>query len=93
MRYYARLKATTVSSYNCFRYCRHFHILKKLGACLGRVFSAIWGEWVNGLCHCDQSPLGTQLGVETQPLRASFGPKIDSPDAMANIKSVRLFSQ
>ena len=93
MRYYASLKDTTVSSYNCLGYWGHFHILEKLGASLGRVFSAIWGEWVNGLCHCDQSPLGTQLGVETQPLRASFGPKIDSPDAMANIKSVRLFSQ
>ena len=93
MRYYASLKDTTVSSYNCLGYWGHFHILEKLGASLGRVFSAIWGEWVNGLCHCDQSPLGTQLEVETQPLRASFGTKIDSPDAMANIKSVRLFSQ
>ena len=62
------LEATIVSSYNCFGDWRHFHILEKLGSSLGRVFSAIWGEWVSGLCHCDQSPLGTQLGVETQPL-------------------------
>ena len=68
MRYYASLKATTVSSYDSFGYCQHFHIFGKLGASLGRVFSAIWGEWVNGLYHCDQNPLGTQLGEETQPL-------------------------
>ena len=43
-----------------------------------RVFSAIWGEWVSVLCHCDESPLGTQLGVETQPLQVTFGPKIDT---------------
>ena len=62
------LKATTVSSYNCFGYCRHFHILEKMSASLGRVLSVILGEWVSGLCHFDQNPLGTQLGVETQPL-------------------------
>ena len=76
MRYYPSLKATTVSSYNCFEYWRHFHILEKLGASLGRVFSEIWNEWVSGLCHCDQNPLGTQLRVETQPLRVTFGPKM-----------------
>ena len=86
MRYYASLKTTTVSSYNCFGYWGHFHILENLGATLGRVFSAIWGEWVNGLCHCDQSPLGTQLGVETQPLRVSFGQKIGTPKAMISIR-------
>ena len=59
----------------------NFHILQKLGAGLGRVFSAIWGEWVSTLCHCDQSPLDTQLGVETQSLQVTFGPKIDSPNA------------
>ena len=84
--YYTSLKATTVSSYNFCGYCRHFHILEKLGTSLGRVFSAIWGEWVSGLCHCDQNPLSTQLGVEIQPLRATFEPKIDSPDAMINIR-------
>ena len=93
MRHYASLKATAVSSYNCFGYWGHFHILEKLGATLGRVFSAIWGEWVNGLCHCDQRALGTQLGVETQPLRVTFEPKIDSPNAMIKIRCVRLFPQ
>ena len=34
MRYYASLEATTVSSYNCFGYWRHFHILKKLEVCV-----------------------------------------------------------
>ena len=86
MRYYAILKATTVSNYNRSRYCRHFHILEKLGASLGRIFSAIWREWVRELCHCDQSPLGIQLVVETQPFRVRFAPKIDIPDAMINIK-------
>ena len=59
MRYYASLKTTTVSSYNCFGYWDHFHVLENLGASLGRVFSAIWGDWLNELCHCDQSPLGS----------------------------------
>ena len=69
MRYYASLKITTVSSYYCFvSIGGHFHISEKLGASVGRVFSAIWGEWLGGLCHCNQSPLGTQLHVETQPL-------------------------
>ena len=54
----------------------HFHIFEKLGASLGRVFSAIWVEWVSGLCHCDQSPLGAQLEVETQLLRVTFWRKI-----------------
>ena len=93
MRYYASLKATTVSSYNCFGCWGHFHILEKLGATLGRLFSEIWGDWVNGLCHCDQSALGTHLGVETQPHRVTFEPKIDIPNAMINIKCVRLFPQ
>ena len=86
MRYFAILKGTTLSSYNCFGYWGHFHILEKLGASLGRVFPALSGEWVSGLCHCDQRPLGTQLGVETQPLRLTFGPKIYTPNAMINIK-------
>ena len=86
MRYYASLEATTVSSYNCFGYWKHFHILKKLSGSLCRVFSAIWGEWVTGICDFDQSPLDTQLGVESQPLRVTFRPKIDSPDAMINIR-------
>ena len=86
MSYYASLKATTASSYNRFGYWRHFHICEKLSSSLGRVFSAISGEWVSGLCHCDQGPLGMQLGVETQPLEVTFGPKIDSLDAMINIK-------
>ena len=60
----------------------HFHILEKLSSSLGRVFCAIWGEWVSGLCHCNQSPLGTKLGVETQPLRVTFGEKINSPNAI-----------
>ena len=74
-----------MSSYNCFGYWRDFHTLEKLGASLGRVFSAIWSEWISGLCHCDQSPLGMQLGVETQPLQVILGPKTDSPDAMITI--------
>ena len=65
-----------MSSCNCFGYRGHFHILAKLGASLVRVFSEIWGEWLSGLCHCDQSPLGTQLGVETQTLRVIFGSKL-----------------
>ena len=79
-----------MSNYNCFGYCGHFHILEKQSSSLGRVFCAIWGEWVSGLCHCNQSPLGTKLrgplgtklGVETQPLRVTFGEKINSPNAM-----------
>ena len=85
MRYYASLEATTKSSYNCFGCWGHLPILENLGASLGRVLSAIWGEWLSGLCHCYQSPLGTQLGVETQPLRVTFGPKIDSPNAVINV--------
>ena len=68
MRYYASVKAPTVSNYICFGYSGHFHILEKLSSRLGKVFCAIWGEWVSGLCHCNQSPLGTQLGLESQPL-------------------------
>ena len=64
----------------------HYHISEKQGASVGRVFSAISGEWLSGLYHCDQSPLGTQLLVETQPFRATFGPKIDSPNARINIR-------
>ena len=90
---YASLKTTTVLSYNCIGYWEHFYILEKLGASLGRVFSAIWGEWVSRLCHCDQIPLSTQLGVETQPLWVTFGPKIDSPDAVINIRWVKLSPQ
>ena len=47
-------------------------------ACHLLVFFAIWGDWVSGLCHCDQSPLVTHLGAETQPLHVIFGAKIDS---------------
>ena len=72
-------------------YWRHLHILEKLGASVGRVFSAIWCEWLSGLYHCDQSPLGTQLHVETQPLQATFGPKIDSPNAAINIGRGTIF--
>ena len=93
MRHLASLKATimqatitTVSSYNCFGYLGNFEILEKLGASLGRVFSANWGEWVSGLCHSDQSPMGIHLRVKTQPIRVTFGPKIDSPNAMINIR-------
>ena len=57
-----------------------------MGAGLGRVFSVILGEWVSGLSHFDQNPLGNQLGVKTQPLLFNFGPKIDSQYAMINIK-------
>ena len=60
MTYYASIRATTVSSYNCFLYWRDFHILEKVGASLGRVVFAIWGEWVSGSFHCDQSSLLTQ---------------------------------
>ena len=63
-----------------------FSISEKLGAIVGRVFSAIWGEWLSGLCYCDQGPLGTQIHVETQPVRSTFGPKIDSPNAMINVR-------
>ena len=76
MRYYISLKATTMSSCNCSGYWGHFHIFEKLGAGLGRVFSEILSEWLSGLCHCDQSPLGTQFGVETQTLRVTFGQKL-----------------
>ena len=55
MMHYAILKATTVSGYNCFGYWVHFHILEKLGASLGRVFSAVWSGWVNGLHHLIKS--------------------------------------
>ena len=64
MRYYASLKATIVSSYNCFGYWGHFYIFEKLVASLARVFSAIWSEWLRWLWHCYQNPLGTQLSVE-----------------------------
>ena len=33
---------------------------------------------------CDQSPLGTQLGIKIQPLTVSSGPKTDSPNAVIN---------
>ena len=65
-----------MSSYNCFGYWAHFHILENLGASLGRVFSAIWDELLSELCHCYQGPLSTQLGVETQPFQVTFEPKI-----------------
>ena len=31
-----------ISSYTCLSYWGYFHILKKLGLSLGRLFSAIW---------------------------------------------------
>ena len=34
----------------------------------GENFLQFGGEWVSGLSHCDQSPLGTPLGVRSQPL-------------------------
>ena len=82
MRYYASLNATTVSNYNCFEYCGHFLILEKLSSNLERLFCAIWGEWISGLCHCNQSPMGPQSGVETQPLQVTFAAKINSPNRM-----------
>ena len=82
MRCYTSLKATTVSNYNCFGYCGHFHILEKLSSSLGGVFCVVWGEWVSGLCHCNQNPLGIQLGLETQPVRVTFVAKINNPNAM-----------
>ena len=63
MRYYPILNATTVSSYNFFGYCGNFHILENLGASLGKVFPATWGECLSGLCHFDQSLLGAQLDI------------------------------
>ena len=41
-RYFASLKATTMSSYTCFGYWGHFNIFEKLSLTLVRVFSAIW---------------------------------------------------
>ena len=98
MRYFPNLKATTLSNYNFFwggggwggGYWGYLHIFEKVGASLGRVFSAISGDWLSGLCHCRQSPLGTQLGVETQRLRVTFWPKIDSSSAVINFRRVRL---
>ena len=86
MRYYASLKATTLSSYNCFGYWGHLHIFGKRGGSLGRVICSTWGEWLSGICHFDQSPVGTQLAVETQPLQVTFRPIIDGPNAMINIR-------
>ena len=68
-----------MSIYNCFGHWGHFYILENLDANLRRVFAAIWGEWLSGLCDFDQRPLGTQLGLESQPLRVNFEPKLDSP--------------
>ena len=93
MRYYASLKATKLSNYNGFGFWGHFCILEKLGWSLGREFSVIWSERLRGLGHCDQSPLGTQLGVENQTFRVTFGPKIDRPNAKINIRWVRLVPQ
>ena len=71
MRYFASLKATVISSYTCFGYWEHFHVLEKLDLSLGRVF---WGVMAlklglslqfGVLWHCDQSSLGNQLGAET----------------------------
>ena len=86
MRYYASLKATTVSRYNCFGYWGHFHTLENLGAGVGRVFSAIWGDWLSRLCHCHQSSLGTQLVVGIQPFQGTFGPKIGRSNVVINIR-------
>ena len=69
MRYYASLKAITVSSSNCFWVLGASPHFGKSGCkSRERVFSAIQDAWLSGLCHCDQNPLGTQLDVETQPL-------------------------
>ena len=47
-----------LSSYNWFGYWGHFHILEKLDASLGRVFSGNWGGWLGELWLWDQSPPG-----------------------------------
>ena len=47
-------------------------------------------KWVMA---CKQNPLGTQLGVETKPLAVTSGLKTDSPNAVINIESARLFHQ
>ena len=86
MRYYASLKATAVSSYNCLGYWGHFHILENLSPGVERVFSTIWGEWLSGPCHCRRSSLGTQLVIDTQPFEVTFGPKVDRPTIVINIR-------
>ena len=79
MRYYASQKATP-------GYWGYFHVLENQGAGVGGVFSAIWCEWLSGLCHCHQSYLGAQLVIETQPFQVTFGPKIDRPNVVINIR-------
>ena len=85
MSYYEKLKAIIVASYKFLGYWGYFQILGKLDAFLGRVFSAIYGEWQSGLWNFDQSQLGPQLGVETETLQITFGLKTDSPDTVINI--------
>ena len=34
-----------------------------------RVFSKNWDEWLCGLWHCNQDPLGTQLFIDSTPPR------------------------
>ena len=92
MSYYTSLKATAGSRFTCFRYWGHFHILEKLKASLRRVFSAIWGEKLGWLRHCNQTLLGTQFSVEIQLLSVTFGPKINSSNAVINIGWMKLFS-
>ena len=46
------------------QYWGYFHILENLGTSLGRVFVAILGELPSWLCHCDESPVGTQWDIE-----------------------------
>ena len=49
MRYYASLRPLQCQAITALgMYWRHFHILENLDASLGRVFSAIWDEWVMG---------------------------------------------
>ena len=74
VRHFASLKATTISSYTCFGYWGHFHILEKLGLSLGRVFSAIWGVmalWSKLTGHSIRCR-------DPNPSRSSFGPKTDT---------------
>ena len=80
MSYYSSLKITSGSSHTFLGYWGNFNILEKLGADLGRLFSAIWEDWFSGLKPCDQigrfpaqTPLGTQLGVVTHICCVALG--------------------
>ena len=79
-----RLKATILSSYNYFGYFGywwHFQILEKPGLSLGRVFCNLGFYGIVIKAH-----LGTQLGVDIQPLTASSVSETDSPNAVINIE-------